>query len=127
MSCQKDITRKIREKKADYVIGLKGNQESLHKDVRLYFEHFQNVPKATTKEKGHGRIETREYFLETELDWLWQRPERGNLNTVGMVKSKVLEKDILREKTRCFITSLTNVKAFAGAARELLGIENSLH
>lgn len=44
-----------------------------------------------------------------------------------MVKSRVLEKEILREETRYFITSLTDVECFAKAVREHWGIENSLH
>jgi predicted transposase YbfD/YdcC len=40
MSCQKEITAKVTEKKADYVIGLKGNQGTLHNDVVLYFSEF---------------------------------------------------------------------------------------
>jgi predicted transposase YbfD/YdcC len=35
MSCQKVITAKIAARKAEYVIGLKGNQGSLLEDVRL--------------------------------------------------------------------------------------------
>ena len=38
MSCQKNTVKKINEKNCDYVICLKGNQETLHDDVRLYFE-----------------------------------------------------------------------------------------
>ena len=127
MSCQKEISRKITEKNADYVIALKGNQESLNEDVRLYFEEFKGVQTTATKEKGHGRIETREYFLETKIDWLYQKSEWGNLNAIGMVKSSVIEKDIHREESRYFITSLTDVKSFAKAAREHWGVENSLH
>ncbi|MDR1409276.1 MAG: ISAs1 family transposase [Oscillospiraceae bacterium] len=127
MSCQKDITRKITAKKADYVLGLKGNQESLHEDVKLYFDNISVTSKVTTKEKGHGRIETREYFLETDIDWLLQKPDWVNLNAIGMVKSKILEKGMYREETRYLLTSLTDVKAFAKATREHLGIENSLH
>ena len=37
MSCQKDITKKITERKADYVLGLKDNQPQLKKDVSDYF------------------------------------------------------------------------------------------
>lgn len=44
-----------------------------------------------------------------------------------MVKSHVLEKDVLREDTCYFITSLTNVTTFAKAVREHWGITNSLH
>lgn len=41
MICQKEIVRKIREGKADYVISLKGNQPALLEDISLYFEYFQ--------------------------------------------------------------------------------------
>jgi len=128
MSCQKDISRKITEKNADYVIGLKGNQETLHDDVELYFKELaQECEKAETREKGHGRIEKREYFLATDIDWLWQKPEWTNLNGIGMVKSTVTENEVLRKETRFFITSLTNVDDFAYAVRKHWSIENQLH
>ena len=79
------------------------------------------------KEKGHGRIEIRKYFLSAEIDWLWQKNEWENLNAIGMVKATVIEKDITSEETRYFITSLTDVAPFASAVREHWGIENSLH
>ena len=37
MSCQKKTVQKITDHECDYVICLKGNQESLHEDVKLYF------------------------------------------------------------------------------------------
>jgi len=127
MGCQKDIAKIITEAEADYVLGLKGNQESLHEDVKLYFDHILVETKEVTRDKGHGRIETREYFLETDIDWIEQKSKWLNLNAIGMVKSRVWEKEILREEVRYFITSLTNVKAFAKAVRAHWGIENSLH
>ena len=75
MSCQKGITKKIAEKHADYVLGLKGNQTTLHEDVKLYFSAFQKMQRSVTRDKGHGRIETRTYYLETNIDWLSQRAE----------------------------------------------------
>jgi predicted transposase YbfD/YdcC len=36
MGCQKAIVKKVIDKKGDYVISLKGNQGSLHDDVRLF-------------------------------------------------------------------------------------------
>jgi len=103
------------------------NQGTLHEDVRLYFDTEIPASKATTTEKGHGRIETREYYLETEIDWLWQKSDWVGLNAIGMVKSKVFEKDSLREESRYFITSLTSIETFAKAVRAHWGIENSLH
>jgi len=35
---KKEIAKKIRRKKTDYVLALKGNQGTLHEDVKLYFE-----------------------------------------------------------------------------------------
>jgi predicted transposase YbfD/YdcC len=127
MGCQKDIAEKIVKAQADYVFGLKGNQSGLHEDVKLYFEHIKIQEKTVTKEQGHGRIETREYFLETDIDWLAQKDDWPGLSAVGMVKSKVWEKEVLREERRYFVTSLTEVKAFAKAVRAHWGIENSLH
>jgi len=37
MGCQTDSAKLIRKEKADYVLGLKGNQGTLYKDVRLVF------------------------------------------------------------------------------------------
>ena len=104
MSCQKAIVEKITEKKADYVIGLKGNQVTLYEDAKLYFKDFVNdTQKTETFEKDHGRIEKREYFLETNIDWLSQKPEWDNLNAIGMVRATVEEKSAVRTEERFFI------------------------
>jgi len=133
MGCQKDIAKKIiNECESDYVFGLKGNQGTLHDDVTMYFETLSKKERVAEKSEikkdmGHGRIEIREYYLETDIDWLHQKPEWAGLNAIGMVRSKVFEKNVWREETRYFITSLSNVKAFAEAVRAHWGIENSLH
>ena len=133
MGCQKDISKKIIEKEADYVFSLKGNQTSLNDDVIRYFgdalknrRFYDEINETTTLDSGHGRIEKRKYFLTTDTDWLIQKPEWTELNAIGMVYSVVEEKGIIREETRYFITSLTDVKVFAKAVREHWGIENSL-
>ena len=37
MGTQKEIAEKIRNKRADYVLAVKGKQRMLYKDLRLYF------------------------------------------------------------------------------------------
>ena len=127
MGCQKDIAEKIVAADADYVFGLKGNHSDLHDDLKFYFENEEIPDHTVTREKGHGRIEMRGYFLEMEIDWLHQKPDWARLNAIGMVKSIVWEKEVLREESRYFITSLTDVETFARAIRAHWGIENSLH
>jgi predicted transposase YbfD/YdcC len=127
MGCQKDIVSKIINSKADYVIGLKGNQGNLFEDVRFYFEN-ECVPKLLEgPEKGHGRIESREYFMETDIEWLRQKREWCGLKAIGGVHSIVEEKGQVRQETRYFITSLTEIANFAYAVRKHWSIENQLH
>lgn len=129
MGCQKQIAGKIRGKGADYVLGLKANQPSLLSDVQLYFE--SECPKSTaqTLEKDHGRIEKREYYLETDIAWLTQRAEWADLRGIGMVRSTItsMKTGELTQDRRYFITSLTDVGRFADAVRKHWSIENQLH
>src|SRR5208283_954327 len=49
MGCQRDIAKKILEKKADYVLALKGNQGTLREDVEVFaVEQKTNGFKDTT-------------------------------------------------------------------------------
>jgi predicted transposase YbfD/YdcC len=65
MGCQRRIAEQIQEAKADYVLSLKGNQGSLHDDVKLLFQDdsvFDGLDTQsvyTDVDAGHGRIETR--------------------------------------------------------------------
>ena len=133
MSCQKEITKKITAKKADYVIGLKENQPQLYQDSKLYFDSFcRELPQYETTEKGHGRFEKRTYCLLTGdvsgfHPWEYEWKTWANLNGIGMVHTRVEEKDEIREENRYYITSLTDVEKFAYAARKHWSIENQLH
>ncbi|MBS0349794.1 MAG: ISAs1 family transposase [Proteobacteria bacterium] len=59
MGCPKAIAEKIIDKKADYVLSLKGNPGQLHADIQLYFQetnHLASCEYFETHGKGHGRI-----------------------------------------------------------------------
>ena len=77
--------------------------------------------------KGHGRIETRKYYLCTDPDFLKLYPEWTNLRSVGMMKSTVIQDETTTEETHYYISSLLDVTEFANAARSHWGVENSLH
>jgi predicted transposase YbfD/YdcC len=135
MGCQKEIARQIADQKADYVLALKGNQGTLHKDVKLFFEdaqqcQFKDIPHESyeTTDGGHGRVEVRRYVTVTDLDWLEDRAKWKNLNLIGMVQSERHIGDKITRETRYYISSLPNdVKRFAEAVRNHWSIENQLH
>jgi predicted transposase YbfD/YdcC len=69
MGAQKAIAEQIVDSKADYVLALKANHEKLHQAVIDYVEEqaktdFADVEarRHVTKERGHGRQETRCYI-----------------------------------------------------------------
>lgn len=129
MGCQKAIAQKINAKKADYVLSLKNNQPELLEDVRLYFETETVAQAHKTVDKDHGRVERREYYLETDIEWLPQRKQWAGMNGVGMVKTSVFNQktETFSEECRHYITSLTDVASFASAVRSHWSIESQLH
>jgi len=135
MSCQKAIVAEIIRKKADYVIGLKGNQSGMLEYAELLYEGIRNDPglyevkSIVTRDRGHGRQEVRTYYLSTELSGLHQLKEWKGLKAIGMVHSIVtdIKTGEVTEAYRYYITSLTDIEAFARAVREHWGIEASLH
>jgi predicted transposase YbfD/YdcC len=135
MGCQREIVKKIIAKKADYVIGLKGNQSTMHAEAAEYFEwleserpHGENYEKWTSPvEKDHGRIEKREVTV-ISADWFADREKWAGLKTFVQVRSFVTENDVQTVGVRHYISSL-NVSAerFCGIIRGHWSIENSLH
>ena len=137
MGCQKDLAGQVKQQGGDYVLCLKGNQNSRHEETRYFFEEakrmqFQDVPYRyhQTVEKDHGRIETRRVWMveEIAITWLARDDQWPGLASLAMVEA---ERQIGKKKTketRYFISSLTgNVQQLAAAARAHWGIENSLH
>lgn len=60
-----------------YLVGLKENQKELKKQIRRAMDNQSSLLEIKTVEKGHGRLETREYefydVLEIEKHQRWQR------------------------------------------------------
>lgn len=98
MGTQTEIAHKIIEKGGDYVLALKENHPTLLDDIRFFMENdvlTQNKSTlkaadryAKTCEKNHGRIETRECFLISDLSWLEDRERWTGLLGAGLIRSK---------------------------------------
>jgi len=121
MGCQTDIAKKIRNKRADYVFALKGNQGSLHDDVRLYFDDAELLNTCAyhkTLDKARGGVEKREYWQSCDISWLAQKKDWAGLATIAMTKNTITKNGVTTTETRYFISSLPlDVKEIARAIR----------
>jgi predicted transposase YbfD/YdcC len=137
LNTQKDTAWEIREQKADYVLALKGNHKNLHDDVKWFFDYANNEEwngirhdYARTDEKAHGRVETRECWITSDLGSLdadsvkqWR-----DLKCIVQVRGSRTVNDITSVEDRYFLTSLpADAKRVMDAVRQHWGIENSLH
>jgi predicted transposase YbfD/YdcC len=121
MGCQTDIAKKIRQKKADYVLALKGNQETLYNDVKLYFSDDEFLSRSAyqrTTEKARSSLEEREYWQTDNIDWLSQKKEWSGLKSIAMTRNSITKNGKTTTETRYFISSLPlDVKEIARAIR----------
>src|SRR5712671_2307566 len=141
MGCQRDIAQKVVNKKADYVLALKGNQGTLREDVELFAAEQKangfkdtKITRHETVDGDHGRIETRTYTAIHDVAWLQQRHQWPGLQGVVMVESQreipgpSSGTDTIERETRFYITSLLWIAAQLGPAiRAHWMVENGLH
>ena len=135
MGCQREIAQKIIDKKADYVLALKGNQGTLRQDVELFANEQKandfkdtTVSRHETVDADHGRIETRRTTVIHDVDWLQERHRWPGLKAVVMVESERETSSRTETETRYYITSLTDpAEKLAAVIRQHWAIENSLH
>ena len=123
MGTQTAIAKKIRQKRADYVLALKANQGKLLEDVRLYFSEEEFLKKCAYKktlEKARGKTEKREYWQTDNILWLDQRKEWAGLKTIIMTRNTITgEEDVKKIEERYFISSLP--EGIEDAARAVRG------
>src|SRR3974377_884117 len=131
MGTQKAIAAQIIEGKADFVLALKGNQETLHQAVIDYIDEqlegdLASAQEHVTTEKGHGREETRTYLHLPTPEKLPQFRGWKGLKSIAMATSRCLRDGHETVEVRYYISSLTlDVKRFARAARGHWGIAKS--
>jgi predicted transposase YbfD/YdcC len=135
MGCQREIAQKIIDKKADYLLALKGNQGTLREDVELFAREQKevafrdaSVSRGTTVEGDHGRIETRTVTVFHDIGWLQKNHQWPGLKSVVMVESERETGGRTETETRFYITSLALLaNALGPMIRDHWMVENGLH
>jgi predicted transposase YbfD/YdcC len=135
MGCQKEIAKKIVDKKGDYVLAVKGNQEHLEEDIencflKVYEHGRRGVHYETyrTEEDGHGRHETRLYEIITDPKGIRNQDAWPKLNVIGKCNTERTVNGQTTSEVRYFIGSKRcSVKRYGKVLRNHWGIENNLH
>ena len=137
MGTQTKIAEQIIDQQGDYALALKDNQGNLYDEVKATFALAEKDAWADLQEeserrveKGHGRLEIREYWTITDpaiLDYLDPDKRWKGLRGIGMVRAQRRIDQVISQETRYFLLSFPSVKTLAYAVRSHWGIENSLH
>jgi len=141
MGAQRQIAIEIIHAGADYLLALKGNQATLHDEIRAFFAEEANLAYAREKggvvetveqhDKGHGRIEKRVCTVTDWLHWLPAQTRRDwlGLRTLVQVESHTtLAGGRERTDTRYYLSSLPpDAARHLELSRAHWGIENSCH
>jgi predicted transposase YbfD/YdcC len=136
IGCQKDIAASIREKKGDYLLTVKDNQPTLREDIQDCFQRasdsgFADVQhnEYTSKDRGHGRTETRSYTIITDPVGLRHKALWKDLCVIGRcVRERTVTGNGTTTEIHYFIGSRrASAKVYGQALRYHWRIENNLH
>lgn len=134
--CQKKIARQIVDGGGDYVLGLKGNQGSLHAETVELFEKCLRDDclgiswhEAETTNGGHGRIEQRRLWATGEIAWFAELSQWKGLRSLIKVEARRTIGEETSSETRYYISSLPadDPERLLDCVRGHWSVENSLH
>ena len=131
MGCTKGIAGMIREKKADYVLQLKGNQSYLKSAIEelLGNNDSNQMSHFYQKESHHGRKEIREYFHFLVPSWISKLFKWDGLHSAIYVQSTRTINGKSTISDAWYISSLQDLNAekTSDYIRSHWQVENNLH
>jgi predicted transposase YbfD/YdcC len=136
IGCQKKIAKTILQRGADYVLAVKGNQKTIHQDLKYLFredivcQYEGDV--CETIETNASRREVRRCRMITDSRLLprgeYHRYDWPGLTSLAQVISERTVRGKTTTETRYYISSLSgSAEEILSAARSHWQIENSLH
>jgi predicted transposase YbfD/YdcC len=133
MGAQKAIAEEVIHGKADYVLALKGNHESLHRAVIEHIDErlegdLEGAEELTTTDHGHGREEQRTYLQMPAPEGLPGKSQWKGLKSLGVVTSRRVKGGEESIEIRYYLSSLpVDAQLFARAVRGHWSVENACH
>lgn len=130
LNCQRAIAQQIVDQGGDYAFALKGNQGTLYEDVSLFLDDPSTPTSSSvpTVEADHGRIETREVSISTDIGWLQERHRWPGLQAIGKVTRtrEIGEKTSVETAYYLFSAPLSPERG-GEVVRSHWDVENRLH
>jgi predicted transposase YbfD/YdcC len=129
--CQREIAGKIIAEGGDYDLALKGNQETLYREVvDCVNKHTENefadldASKHEEAVKGHGRVDKITYYQMPVPNTLTTKSKWRKLTSIGVAIRLSLKDGKETSDVRYYISSTSvNVRAFAARVRGHWAIE----
>ena len=130
LNCQREIAQQVINQKGGYVMALKGNQGTLHDDVRTFLDDpkIKLSVSASTVDGDHGRIETRTAMISTDISWLQEDHKWPGLAAVGkVVRIREMADKTTTETAYYLLSTPMTPERFGEVVRSHWAIENRLH
>ena len=130
LNCQRAVAEQVLRRGGDYVLALKGNQGTLHDDVRTFLDD-PATPLAchTETDAGHGRIEIRHARVSHDVAWLREHHAWPGLAALGKVvaRREVVGGGTTVETRYYLLSTALGPDRFNQVVRLHWDIENGLH
>jgi len=108
LNCQKETAELIVNKEADYLLCVKGNQESLEKDIEDYIQDDdlrKEMDTAFTTDLRSDRIERRTGYVTSDIDWLPGKSDWLNPACIGAIHTVFDTKKGVSSELHYYISS----------------------
>jgi len=136
MGCQKAIASTIVDRGGDYLLMVKDNQKHLLEDIQTAVTQVlegdagnTRHEQYTTEDRGHGRIEKRQYLILIDPKGIRNQDEWEKLHVVGMCvrERQVGNAEPTLEASYFIGSKVMSAKSYGKVLRNHWGIENNLH
>lgn len=130
MGCQEEIVKTIIKEKANYILAVKNNQQTLFENIEDSFRFLKVTDSNESHNVDHGRVESRKCSIISDLSHIEQLNKWKNLSFLIKIESKTYTKINQKTETaiRYYIASKNETAQFYQKnIRNHWGIENKLH
>lgn len=133
LNTQRDIARKVKQHKAEYIMALKQNQPKLYEDVVWLFENTETEQLSNifeTHERSRGRAERRHCTIlsdPSELTYLEAHSWPGLESVAKLSRERTVKGQTTYEVCYYLCSFKAEAEKLLQAVRAHWGVENNLH